>query len=116
MRSGLLGNGSVLGQALRILIGYDARPSGIRVVFYLSIVCLPLAGMRYPCLPGRPGGRRRVAHPGARGTMAEFECRLGVVFGINAAAPHLAGAAGIRVLLSGCVTLSARRRPAAPSA
>ncbi len=45
--SALLGNGSVLGQALHILIGYDARPSGIQVVFYLSTVCLLVAGMRY---------------------------------------------------------------------
>lgn len=44
--SALLSNGSVPGQALHILIGYDARPSGIQIVFYLATVLLLVAGMR----------------------------------------------------------------------
>ncbi len=43
--SGLLDNGSVLGQALHILVGYDARPSGIQIVFYLLTVLLLVTGM-----------------------------------------------------------------------
>ena len=43
--SALLSNGSVLGQALHILVGYDARPSGIQIVFYLITVLLLVMGM-----------------------------------------------------------------------
>ena len=43
--SALLDNGSVLGQALHILVGYDARPSGIQIVFYLLTVLLLVTGM-----------------------------------------------------------------------
>jgi len=45
--SALLDNGSLLGQALHVLVGYDARPSGIQAVFYLSTLLLLLAGMRW---------------------------------------------------------------------
>lgn len=44
--SALLSNGSVPGQALHILVGYDARPSGIQIVFYISTVLLLVMGMR----------------------------------------------------------------------
>lgn len=44
--SAVLSNGSVLGQALHILVGYAARPSGIQLVFYLSTVLLLVTGMR----------------------------------------------------------------------
>ncbi len=43
--SALLSNGSMLGQALHILVGYDARPSGIQIVFYLVTVLLLVTGM-----------------------------------------------------------------------
>ena len=43
--SALLDNGSVLGQALHILVGYDARPSGIQIAFYLITVLLLVMGM-----------------------------------------------------------------------
>jgi high-affinity iron transporter len=43
--SALLDNGSLLGQTMHVLIGYDARPSGIQLVFYLSTLLLLLAGM-----------------------------------------------------------------------
>jgi len=45
--SALLDNGSLLGQALHVLAGYEARPSGIQAVFYLSTLILLLAGMRW---------------------------------------------------------------------
>lgn len=44
--SALLGNGSVIGQALHILIGYDAHPAGIQIAFWLGVVILLLIGMR----------------------------------------------------------------------
>ncbi|MGA9422402.1 MAG: FTR1 family protein [Rhodanobacteraceae bacterium] len=44
--SALLSNGSVVGQALHILIGYDAHPAGIQIVFYLATVSLLVVGMR----------------------------------------------------------------------
>lgn len=43
--SWLLSNGSLPGQTLHILIGYDAHPSGIMLVFYLGVVLLLVAGI-----------------------------------------------------------------------
>lgn len=45
--SWLLDNGSLLGRFLHTLIGYEAMPSGIQVVFYTTTVIVILAGMRY---------------------------------------------------------------------
>lgn len=45
--SALLDNGSLLGQTMHVLIGYDARPSGIQLVFYLSTLVLLLTGMHW---------------------------------------------------------------------
>lgn len=44
--SWLLSNGSVLGNILHILVGYDARPSGIQLVFYGAVVVLLVLGMK----------------------------------------------------------------------
>ncbi|MGA9334443.1 MAG: FTR1 family protein [Rudaea sp.] len=44
--SWLLSNGSVVGKMLHILIGYDASPSGIQLVFYAAVVILLVVGMR----------------------------------------------------------------------
>ncbi|MEO8779100.1 MAG: FTR1 family protein [Rhodanobacter sp.] len=44
--SWLLSDGSVLGKMLHILIGYDARPSGIQLVFYTVVVVALLLGAR----------------------------------------------------------------------
>ena len=44
--SGLLSDRSVLGQALHALIGYDARPAGVQVVFYVATGTLIAIGMR----------------------------------------------------------------------
>ena len=43
--SWLLSNDSLLGQTLHILIGYDARPSGIMLVFYIATLLVLLGGM-----------------------------------------------------------------------
>lgn len=44
--SWLLDNASLTGRVLHTLIGYEAMPSGIQAVFYMSTVLLVLAGMR----------------------------------------------------------------------
>jgi len=44
--SWLLTDQSVLGQALKVLIGYTAQPSGIQLAFYAATVVLLLVGMR----------------------------------------------------------------------
>lgn len=44
--SWLLDNGSLLGRFLHTLVGYEAMPSGIQVVFYTATLILILAGMR----------------------------------------------------------------------
>ena len=37
---------SVLGMLLRSLIGYDARPAGMQIVFYISVIILIRLGMK----------------------------------------------------------------------
>ena len=44
--SGLLSERSLLGQTLHALIGYDARPAGVQVVFYIVTGALIAIGMR----------------------------------------------------------------------
>ena len=57
--SSLLADRSVLGQALHALIGYDARPAGIQVLFYVGTGALIAIGMK---LWGRP---KRIAQGAA---------------------------------------------------
>lgn len=45
--SWLLDNASIAGRFLHTLIGYEAMPSGIQVIFYVATILLILAGMRY---------------------------------------------------------------------
>jgi high-affinity iron transporter len=45
--SWLLSNGSLLGKTLGVLIGYDAAPAGIQLLFYGVTLLLLLAGMRW---------------------------------------------------------------------
>lgn len=45
--SWLLSNGSLPGNILHILIGYDARPSGIQLVFYGAVVLLLVLGVKF---------------------------------------------------------------------
>ena len=49
--SWLLTDHSWLGQALKVLIGYTAQPSGIQLAFYAGTVLLLLVGMRLSRLP-----------------------------------------------------------------
>lgn len=44
--SWLLSDHSLLGQTLRTLIGYDARPSGMQLLFYATTALLILMGMK----------------------------------------------------------------------
>jgi high-affinity iron transporter len=55
--SGLLSDRSILGQTLHALIGYDARPAGVQIVFYIVTAVSIAIGMK---LWGRP--RRRITH------------------------------------------------------
>jgi len=45
--SWLLTNGSLMGKTLGILIGYDATPAGVQIVFYATTMLLLVAGMRW---------------------------------------------------------------------
>jgi len=58
--SWLLSNGSILGKMLHILVGYEAQPSGIQLVFYAAVVVLLVVGMR---LLGRAPGKRPAVRP-----------------------------------------------------
>jgi high-affinity iron transporter len=50
--SAFLSDRSVLGQTLHVLIGYDAHPAGVQVVFYVVTGAMIVIGMR---LWGKPG-------------------------------------------------------------
>ena len=54
--SWLLTDNSLLGATLRVLIGYEAQPSGTQVVFYVATACAIIAATRWvrrqpPSLP-----------------------------------------------------------------
>lgn len=57
--SWLLSNGSIPGQTLHILVGYDAQPSGMQMLFYLAIAVALLTGMRW--FGGTPPRRASVS-------------------------------------------------------
>jgi len=44
--SWLLTNGSIMGQAMHVLTGYEARPAGMQLVFWIATFVLLVAGMR----------------------------------------------------------------------
>lgn len=50
--SRLLSDRSILGQTLHVLVGYDARPAGVQVLFYIVTGAVIAIGMR---LWGKPG-------------------------------------------------------------
>jgi high-affinity iron transporter len=52
--SWLLSDDSLLGQALHVLVGYTAQPSGIQMAFYAATVVLLLLGMRMSSRPAAP--------------------------------------------------------------
>jgi len=43
----LLSNGSVIGQTLHVLVGYEARPAGMQLVFWLVTALVLFTGMRW---------------------------------------------------------------------
>ncbi|MBS0557268.1 MAG: FTR1 family protein [Proteobacteria bacterium] len=45
--SALLDNGSVVGKAMHILVGYDARPAGMQIAFWLVTAIVLVSGMRW---------------------------------------------------------------------
>lgn len=51
--SALLANDSPLGTLLHTLLGYDANPAGMQVVFYVATLVLILLGMRWAARPVR---------------------------------------------------------------
>jgi high-affinity iron transporter len=58
----LLSDGSALGRALHVLIGYTAHPSGMQLLFYMVTLALLVAGMR---LFSGNAAHRRAAMPPA---------------------------------------------------
>ncbi|MGP1665051.1 MAG: FTR1 family iron permease [Rhodanobacter sp.] len=54
--SWLLSNNSLLGNILHILVGYEARPSGIQLVFYAAVVVALVLGMRFAGHSASPRG------------------------------------------------------------
>ncbi|MGH8110327.1 MAG: FTR1 family iron permease [Rhodanobacteraceae bacterium] len=55
--SWLLTNGSIVGQAVHVLTGYEARPAGMQLVFWLATFVLLVTGMRIVAM--RMAARRR---------------------------------------------------------
>src|SRR5579875_3898134 len=64
--SWLLGNGSLVGQALHVLVGYEARPAGMQLVFWLVTATVLFTGMR---LVSHRMAARKQAQPAARSTV-----------------------------------------------
>ena len=69
--SALLSDQSLLGQGLHVLIGYDAHPSGIQVLFYVVTGALIFTGMKLwgkPAsnTPGAPSAPAAPTAPSAR--------------------------------------------------
>ena len=56
--SGLLSTQSLLGETLKTLVGYDDRPAGMQVVFYVGTAILIVVGMK---VWGAPRGAVRAA-------------------------------------------------------
>jgi high-affinity iron transporter len=59
--SSLLDNGSLIGQAMHVLVGYDARPAGMQIVFYAAVVVMLVIGMQLTKHAPRGGGRAAAA-------------------------------------------------------
>lgn len=57
--SWLLTNGSIVGQAVHILTGYEARPAGMQLIFWIGTFVILVAGMRMVSL--RMAAQRRHA-------------------------------------------------------
>jgi len=63
--SSWLDNGTMVGQAMHVLIGYDARPSGMQMVFYAAVAALLVIGMRLTASKPRGGSRPTAADSSA---------------------------------------------------
>ncbi|MGH8124813.1 MAG: FTR1 family iron permease [Rhodanobacteraceae bacterium] len=59
--SWLLSNGSIVGQAVHILTGYEARPAGMQLVFWIATFAILVTGMRM--VSRHMALRRRRARP-----------------------------------------------------
>lgn len=68
--SWLLSNGSLVGQALHVLVGYEARPAGMQLVFWTVTLGALLIAMRATAMRRVPSGigphPRQTAAPGER--------------------------------------------------
>ncbi len=64
--SWLLTNGSLVGQAVHVLTGYEARPSGMQLVFWIATFVVLVAGMRFMSMRVAAQKRRRAARQVAR--------------------------------------------------
>ncbi|MDE3211501.1 MAG: FTR1 family protein [Pseudomonadota bacterium] len=53
-----LSNGSLPGQTLHVLVGYDARPTGIMLLFYTVTLLILLGGMRWVARTAAPRAGR----------------------------------------------------------
>ena len=63
--SWLLSNSSILGQAVHVLTGYEARPSGMQMVFWFVTFVALVIGMRLMSM--RMAARRKRAKPASGG-------------------------------------------------
>ncbi len=63
--SWLLGNDSLAGQALHVLVGYEARPAGMQLVFWVTTVAVLLISMRMMAkrMTNAPGMKPRQTAP-----------------------------------------------------
>jgi high-affinity iron transporter len=53
----LLSDDSLVGRTLHVLIGYNAQPSGMQLLFYVATLTLLVAGMRLSSVHAAPGPR-----------------------------------------------------------
>ena len=59
--STIVPQGSVAGTLLHSLVGYDARPAGMQIVFYVTVLVAIAAGMLLACNSGPQSGTRKGA-------------------------------------------------------
>ncbi|HEU4857668.1 MAG TPA: FTR1 family protein [Rhodanobacteraceae bacterium] len=64
--SWLLTNGSLVGQAVHVLTGYEARPAGMQLVFWIATFVVLVTGMRFMSMRVAAQKRRRAARQVAR--------------------------------------------------
>jgi high-affinity iron transporter len=65
--SGILSQNGVIGQLLHILVGYNDRPSGIQLTFYIATLLAIIAAMRlFDETRVKASGFSRPAHPAPR--------------------------------------------------